>query len=443
MGPEQFAAAPYLPEAVAFALRPAAEALVLEPAGGLGVLQALAGGAAQVTAVVDNPLERVAVAAVAPEEDVYADPRVRVVFESGRVFTQQDKNRYQVVFLPLTDAYQPVTSGAYSLAETYNLTVEAFAGILDRLAPDGILVVTRWLQMPPSEEIRLLSTLVAALERQGSKQPGQKLVALRGIQTITALVRPGGWTASRAGADSRLCRGQAVRPGMGARYPGRRDQPVQPPGGVRILPGAARTVRLGGSAPVLCGVSLRHCPGHGRSPVFLSFLQVAADAAGSCDAGAHLATFRRERLFPALCPPGAGPLLEPDPDRRAPASTWPFPPDWRGCQEAAPRAGRALFRPVGAGVSLRRNPADPAVDPVGWPPKLRVRRSRNHPAGLLQCREPGSGRCVDAATGRPGRAGAVGRGDAVWVGMAHPNLDRLVAHGPWAWRRSAWRRWPF
>ena len=58
---------------------------------GLACCRRLPGGAAQVTAVVDNPLERVAVAAVAPEEDVYADPRVRVVFESGRVFTQQDK----------------------------------------------------------------------------------------------------------------------------------------------------------------------------------------------------------------------------------------------------------------------------------------------------------------------------------------------------------------
>jgi len=41
--------------------------------------------------------------------------------------------------VPLTDAYRPVASGAYSLAETYGLTAEAFEDALDRLAPGGLL----------------------------------------------------------------------------------------------------------------------------------------------------------------------------------------------------------------------------------------------------------------------------------------------------------------
>ncbi|MBW7881825.1 MAG: hypothetical protein H3C34_04170 [Caldilineaceae bacterium] len=192
--PEQFEAAAYMPEAIAFALRPGARILVLEPAAGLGVLQALAGDAAEVTAVVDNRLERLAVTRVAGAQDVYAGPHVRVQFETARVFTQRDNEQYGIVFLPLTGAYQPVTSGAYSLAESYNLTVEAFVDNLDRLAPGGILVTTRWLQTPPSEEIRLVATLVEALKRTGIREPAERLVALRGIQTITALVQKDGWT---------------------------------------------------------------------------------------------------------------------------------------------------------------------------------------------------------------------------------------------------------
>jgi hypothetical protein len=42
---DHFPAAEYLPEAIAFSLRQGKRALVLEPAGGLGILQALAGGA--------------------------------------------------------------------------------------------------------------------------------------------------------------------------------------------------------------------------------------------------------------------------------------------------------------------------------------------------------------------------------------------------------------
>ncbi len=85
VAPEDFAAADYLPEALAFRLRPAARTLVLEPGGGLGVVQALAtypswggqasspqegegrsGGQSRVTAVVGNALVPVAIARGAP-----------------------------------------------------------------------------------------------------------------------------------------------------------------------------------------------------------------------------------------------------------------------------------------------------------------------------------------------------------------------------------------
>jgi hypothetical protein len=195
VAPERLAAAEYLPEALAYALRPAAHALVMEPGAGLGVLQALHGGAANVTAVVANPLVRRAVAHTTPL-DPFAEPRVQTVYETGRVFAQRDRTRYDLVVTPLTDPYQPVTSGAYSLAETYGLTVEALRALLDRLAPEGILVVTRWLQAPPSESVRLIGTLAAALEdsRSATVTPAYALVAYRGIQTITVLVQPDGWS---------------------------------------------------------------------------------------------------------------------------------------------------------------------------------------------------------------------------------------------------------
>ena len=75
--PEEFSAASFMPEALAFALQPSGHVLVLEPGGGLGVLQALTGGADAVTAVPGNSLMRRAVARAAGAADVYADPRVQ------------------------------------------------------------------------------------------------------------------------------------------------------------------------------------------------------------------------------------------------------------------------------------------------------------------------------------------------------------------------------
>ncbi len=65
--------------------------------------------------------------------------------------------------------------------------------MLSRLKPGGTLVVTRWLQTPPSEELRMLATIVEAFNRIGIEGTGSRLVAYRGIQTMTYLVQPGGW----------------------------------------------------------------------------------------------------------------------------------------------------------------------------------------------------------------------------------------------------------
>lgn len=193
VAPDDFEAAAYLPEALVFSLRPGGRTLILKPSGGLGVLQALAGGSQQVTAVINNPLARLGVAQGARERDIYAHPQVTTVFESERVFLRRTEDTYNIIFAPLTDGYRPVRSGAYSLSEAYDLTVEAIEDMLARLEPDGMLVITRWLQTPPSESLRLIATMVEALERRGISEPGDVLLAYRGIQTMTVVVIPQGW----------------------------------------------------------------------------------------------------------------------------------------------------------------------------------------------------------------------------------------------------------
>jgi len=194
--PSEFNAADYLPESFAFQIYPEAVVLALEPGGGLGVLQALAGGASQVTAVVSNPLVIEAIAATSPESDVFNHVQVETLYGSPRVFLETPGDQYQLIFIPLTDTYRPVASGAYSLNETYNLTVESIAAMISRLDKDGALMATRWLQTPPSETIRLLATVLEALESLGVDTPGDKIVAYRGIQTMTVLVKPDGWVGS-------------------------------------------------------------------------------------------------------------------------------------------------------------------------------------------------------------------------------------------------------
>ncbi len=180
--------------ALPYRLRPGARALVLEPRGGFDVLLALAEGAQAVTAVEANPLIIEAVRAQGEwAGNLYDDPRVTSVVEEGRAYTRRARERYDVVALSLTAPARTVTSGAYSLAEDYRYTVQAFTDYLARLEDGGLLVVTRWLQVPPSEAIRAFALAVEAVARTGG-DPEASIVALRSYQQMLILVRRGAFT---------------------------------------------------------------------------------------------------------------------------------------------------------------------------------------------------------------------------------------------------------
>jgi SAM-dependent methyltransferase len=190
--PEQADFASYLLYALPYQLKPGAETVVLNAGGGLGVLTALASGAAEVTAVVLDPL----VAEAAAASPAYRDPRVEVVVEDPRVFAEKADGSFDIVHLALGAPFRPVTSGAYSLAEDYSLTLEGMSAYLDALRPGGVLVVVRWLQTPPSEGIRAVALTGEAIRRRGG-DPASSVVALRGFSNLLVLASPDGFRAGQ------------------------------------------------------------------------------------------------------------------------------------------------------------------------------------------------------------------------------------------------------
>jgi len=174
--------ASYLASSVAYRLKPDARVLILEPRGGRDIVAALALGARSVTAVEVNPL------IVEAAAHIYRQPGVTVVIESERSYLRAAAEQFDLIVRSLTTSYHPVRSGAYSLSENYRYTIEAFLDALAHLQPDGILVVDRWLQSPPSECLRAFALAVTALERSGY-DPAQQIVALRGYNTATLLIK--------------------------------------------------------------------------------------------------------------------------------------------------------------------------------------------------------------------------------------------------------------
>jgi len=188
--------------ALPYQLRPGAEVFILEPQGGADVVTALAQGARSVTVVEPNPLTVEAVRAQGRwAGELYDDPRVEVVLEEGRTFakrsgasrTREPRNlapssseHADILVLSLTGSQRTVTSGAYSLNEDYRHTRQAFSDYLARLEPEGLLLMTRWLQVPPSESIRAFALVVEALE-QADVDPRARIVALRSYRQMLIL----------------------------------------------------------------------------------------------------------------------------------------------------------------------------------------------------------------------------------------------------------------
>jgi SAM-dependent methyltransferase len=189
--PEAAVFTEYLPAAVAFDLLEEPRVLVVEPGGGLDVLMALHHGAAGVTALVGNPLEAELLLGEFSGDvgGLFAEPRVRVAAGNPRSYLGRDGGRFDLVVVSLRDVFRPVTAGAYSLSENHLYSKEAFREYLRHLAPGGVLIVTRWVQTPPSEELRAAATVVEVLEGLGTGDPAAKLAALRTLQTITLMVK--------------------------------------------------------------------------------------------------------------------------------------------------------------------------------------------------------------------------------------------------------------
>ena len=190
---ENFLVGEWLPEWWGIQLTSNQDAMVINPGGGYGVLQVMAESPDHLTVVMAKRSLPEIVRKTAPAHSVYDQPNLKLMIGNPRGVLLNDPSSYDLVYMPLTDAYQPITNGFYSITENYSLTIDSVESAISCLSEGGVLVVSRWLQQPPSEGLRLIITISEALKRSGVENPENSLVIYRGIQTITVIARPTGW----------------------------------------------------------------------------------------------------------------------------------------------------------------------------------------------------------------------------------------------------------
>jgi hypothetical protein len=206
----------YLPESLIFEAKPEPEnILIIEPGGGFDVLGALyfteeGGGKVIYTDVENKEIassnifviqnNNLIINLLKNEKNIsqfsgnlYNRNNVFIYETTSRNFVKITSDKFDLIIISLSDSFHPISSGAYSLNENYLYTVESITELIKILNENGILAITRWVQFPPSEGLKIISTLSESSARLGINDLPEKVFAFRSWSTLTTLFKKDGF----------------------------------------------------------------------------------------------------------------------------------------------------------------------------------------------------------------------------------------------------------
>lgn len=117
---------------------------------------------------------------------VYRAPSVEVLDREARHYFSSPGPPFDLIHLPPLDAFGASGAGRLASQESFLYTIESLEAMLDRLAPGGMVCITRWARTPPRDELRVFDMAVQALRRRG-RDPRTHLAMLRSWATVTLL----------------------------------------------------------------------------------------------------------------------------------------------------------------------------------------------------------------------------------------------------------------
>jgi len=144
---------------------PSCNFLSLGAGAGKDVLFALQHGASEVHAVEVNPYINYMMTDGFLADftgNIYKDSKVKVVTEDARTYIRGFRNKFDIIFSFSSTSYAALASGAFSFAENYIYTTEAFVDYLNALTDGGYLVMEHHFYIP-----RLVSSCIEAMKRLG------------------------------------------------------------------------------------------------------------------------------------------------------------------------------------------------------------------------------------------------------------------------------------
>ncbi|MBL8728468.1 MAG: hypothetical protein JNM25_08565 [Planctomycetes bacterium] len=213
------------------------DVMVIGVGGGVDVMMALVNGAKHVTAVELNT------AMIEMVTQRYADylgglflpqsphsERISLVNSEGRAWLRSHEGTYDVIQMSGVDSYTALSTGAYTLSESYLYTTGAVQDFYAHLNADGIVNWSRFIEgapLKPRETLRLANIACTALRELDVADAASHVAVFQGIAWASTMVKKGPFTA----VEVQALRDFAAREGfVGLVY-----DPLRPAGEVPVV----------------------------------------------------------------------------------------------------------------------------------------------------------------------------------------------------------------
>jgi hypothetical protein len=121
-------------------------------------------------------------------------PAVRIVTAEPRHFVDQARERFDLIQLVTLESTAAGTMGIGGMSQDHLLTVEGITACLRLLSDGGILTVSRGIQDPPRDTLKLLATIAEAMRAAGTSAPERHVVVVRDFLAVCTIVKASPWT---------------------------------------------------------------------------------------------------------------------------------------------------------------------------------------------------------------------------------------------------------
>ena len=172
--------------------------MVIGVGGGVDVMVALGNGAAKVTAV---ELNSAMIEMATQRYDAYLGglfttsplaKQIDLVNSEGRAYLRTHDTKYDVIQMSGVDSYTALSTGAYTLSESYLYTTGAVRDFFAHLTDDGIVNYSRFVENRPTqprETLRLANIAVSALRELGVPEAEKHVAVFQGQVWASTMVK--------------------------------------------------------------------------------------------------------------------------------------------------------------------------------------------------------------------------------------------------------------